>query len=453
MKRARIINMTQGNPAALLAMFALPMLIGNIFQQAYNLVDSIIVGRFVGSAALAAVGATNSVTFLFFSVCNGIGSGCGIVTSQYFGAGEQQKTKQAIANSAYIMFAAALVMGIVAYAAAPWVLQVMSTPADILPDAITYMRMSCIGVPLVAVYNYASSMLHALGDSKTPLCFLIFSCFMNIILDVLCVHTFNMGVFGAALATIIAQVMAGMGCLVYALKRNPYFMLKRQECALDPDVIQQSVRLGLPLAMQWSMIAISTTALQTFVNSFGTAAVAAFTATSRIEQLVHQPYGSLSAALATYAGQNYGAHRMDRVKAGLKHGMLMSAAFSLLMLTVNLLFSDRIMAMFVNDAEVISIGAAALRLTGWFYIFLAAIYMTRGILNGIGDALFAFINGVVEMIGRICIPMLLALIPGVGLWGIWWTAGLTWLVSALFCFLRYYSWQRKADLSIGGQRI
>lgn len=449
MKSNKTLNMTSGNPTRLLILFAIPMLIGNLFQQAYNLADSIIVGKYVGSAALAAVGSTGSVTFLFFSVCNGISSGAGIVTSQFFGAGNDSKVKRAIANSAYIMFSTSLVMGILAFIAAPAILRFMETPADIIKTSILYMRISCIGVPLIGVYNYASSMLRALGDSRTPLYFLIFSCFLNIGMDLLFVCVFDMGVFGAAVATIIAQLIAGFSCLIYALKTNPYFKLSREDFEVDRGVITQSVRLGIPLAMQWAMIAVSTTALQRFVNSFGTAAVAANTAVSRIEQLVHQPYGSLGAALATYAGQNYGAGRLDRVKDGLKHGMIMSAIFSILMFVINQTLGVPIISIFVDDAEVIQIGAQALRLTSWFYIFLATIYMTRGILNGVGDALFAFINGVVEMISRICLPMLMVLIPTVGMWGIWWTTGLSWLISAFFCLLRYFSWRKKTTVTVG----
>ena len=449
MKNNKTLNMTSGNPTRLLILFAIPMLIGNLFQQAYNLADSIIVGKYVGSAALAAVGSTGSVTFLFFSVCNGISSGAGIVTSQFFGAGNDSKVKRAIANSAYIMFSTSLVMGILAFIAAPAILRFMETPADIIETSILYMRISCIGVPLIGVYNYASSMLRALGDSRTPLYFLIFSCFLNIGMDLLFVCVFDMGVFGAAVATIIAQLIAGFSCLIYALKTNPYFKLSREDFEVDRGVITQSVRLGIPLAMQWAMIAVSTTALQRFVNSFGTAAVAANTAVSRIEQLVHQPYGSLGAALATYAGQNYGAGRLDRVKDGLKHGMIMSAIFSVLMFVINQTLGVPIISIFVDDAEVIQIGAQALRLTSWFYIFLATIYMTRGILNGVGDALFAFINGVVEMISRICLPMLMVLIPTVGMWGIWWTTGLSWFISAIFCMLRYFSWRKKTTATVG----
>lgn len=449
MRSNQTVDMTRGNAAGLLIRFAIPMLIGNLFQQAYNLGDSMIVGQFLGANALAAVGATGSVTFLFFSICNGIGAGCGVVAAQSFGSGDDALTKRAIANAAYIMFSTALIMGVAAYLAAPSVLRLMGTHPDILRDATTYMRMSCIGVPLIAVYNYTSSMLRALGDSKTPLYFLIFSCFLNLVLDTLFVCGFHMGVFGAALATIIAQVVSGVGCLIWALKCNPYFKLTREDMLPDRQIIGKSVKIGLPMAFQWSLIAISSTALQTFVNSFdNTAVVAAYTATNRIESLLHQPYGSISAALATYAGQNYGAKNLARVKDGLKHGMFISGVYTLLAMLAFQLFSEPIMRLFVKEAAVIELGAGAMRLTSWFFLFLAIIYMSRGILNGVGDALFALINGVVEVICRIGLPLLIVLIPGTGYWGIWWTAGITWGISALFCLLRYVSWRRRVTISM-----
>ena len=440
---SRTMNMSQGRPLKLLTLFSVPLLIGNLFQQAYNLADSIIVGRFIGAGALAAVGATGSISFLFFSVCNGISSGGGIVTAQYFGAGDDDRVRRAIVNSAYIMFAASLLMGGIAYAVTPLALRLMGTPGDILGDAVTYMRMTCLSVPLIAVYNYASSMLRALGDSRTPLLFLVVACLLNVGMDLLFVRGMGMGVFGAALATMLAQLLAGVGCLIFALRTNPYFMVDRKRLAVDWPIIRHAVRLGLPLALQWSMIAVSTTALQTVVNRFGTAAVAAFTATNRIDQLTQQPFGSLGMALSTYAGQNYGAKRIDRVREGLRDGMLAMAVFSAAMLVVMQLLGPTIVTAFVSDAEVVAMGGRALRLTSLFYVFLGTIYMTRGTLNGVGDTLFSFINGIIEMLCRILLPMGLVLIPSVGVWAIWWTAGLTWAISAVACVLRYLSWSRK----------
>ena len=433
--------MTTGRPLSLLFRFSIPLLIGNLFQQAYNIADSVIVGRLIGANALASVGSTASVTFLFFSICNGISSGAGIVTAQFFGADDEEKVKRSISNSAYIMLFSAFVMGSVAFLLSPSVLRLLGTPEEILPDAILYMRMMSIGVTMTAVYNYSASMLRALGDSRTPLYFLIISSIINVCLDITLVGKCGMGVFGAALATMISQLLSGAGCLAYAAKNNPYFRLEKKDLVPEMTIILRAVKIGVPLALQWSLIAVSTTALQRFVNSFGAVAVAAFTATSRIEQLVHQPYGSLSLALSTYSGQNYGAKRYDRVKKGFNDGMLVVLVFSALMFLGVRVFAKGIIGIFIKETDVMEMGAMALKLTSWFYLLLGMIYVTRGIQNGIGDALFALINGIVEVACRVMLPIAFVLLPGVGVKGIWLTAGLTWAISAIFCLLRYFSWK------------
>ncbi len=443
MRNKMTLNMTEGRPLALLAVFALPLLIGNLFQQAYNLADSMIVGRLLGANALAAVGATGSISFLFFSIFNGISGGCGIVTAQYFGARKNEMVYKAIANSAYIMLGFALLTGSIAFAMVPTVLAWMGTPAEILPDAIVYMRMTSASVPLIAVYNYASSMQRALGDSRTPLYFLIFSCLLNVGLDLLFVGAFGLGVFGAALATMISQLLAGSGSLLYAFRRNPYFRFARKHLRADRRIMKESVRLGLPLALQWSLIAVSTTALQTVVNSFGPVAVAAFTATSRLEQLVQQPFGSMGMALSTYVGHNMGAGKMQRIRIGFRDSLLAMAALAGMMTLIMLLFGESFVSLFVHEQEVIAMGSRALRITSVFYVFLGVIYITRGVLNGVGDAMFAFINGSVEITCRIGLPLLLLRLTSAGVWSVWITAGLTWLIAGFFCVLRYISWNRK----------
>lgn len=437
------MNMTEGKPLALLSVFALPLLIGNLFQQAYNLADSMIVGRMLGANALAAVGATGSISFLFFSIFNGISGGCGIVTAQYFGAGKNEQVCKAIANSAYIMLGSSLLTGTLAFCMVPTVLTWMGTPAEILPDAITYMRMMSASVPLIAIYNYASSMQRALGDSRTPLYFLVVSCLLNVGLDVLFIGTFGMGVFGAALATMISQLLAGCGSLVYAFRRNPYFRLNRSALAFDRPIMKRAVRLGLPLALQWSLIAISTTALQSVVNSFGATAMAAYTAGNRLEQLVQQPFGSMSMALSTYAGQNMGAGKTKRIRAGFRDSLLAMIAVAGGMTLIMQLCGRTLVGLFVHEADVIALGGKALRITSLFYVFLGVIYVSRGVLNGVGDAFFSFINGIVEIAGRIGLPLLLLHMTNAGVWSIWITAGATWLLAGFFCILRYLSWKNK----------
>ncbi len=446
MARNITMNMTEGNPLVLLSKFALPLLIGNLFQQAYNMADSMIVGQLLGANSLAAVGATGSISFLFFSIFNGISGGCGIITAQHFGARQDKLVQQCISNSAYLTLGSSLLTALIAFSLVPTVLGWMDTPAEILPEAITYMRMTSLSVPLIAIYNYASSMQRALGDSRTPLYFLVVSCVLNVGLDLLFVGAFKMGVFGAAFATMLAQLLAGAGSLIYAIRRNPYFRLNREALKYNRKIIRSSVRLGLPLALQWSMIAISTTALQRVVNTFGPTAVAAYTATNRLEQLVQQPFGSLSMALSTYCGQNMGAGKTDRIRAGFRDNMIASAALAGIMLVIMQLFGGSLVRLFVSEQPVIDLGREALKTTSWFYVFLGLIYATRGVLNGIGDAFFAFINGIVEIVGRIGLPLLFINLTAAGVMSIWLTAGLTWMLAGVSCLMRYIWWRKRKSV-------
>ena len=441
--RDTTVNMTEGNPVRLLLTFSVPMLIGNIFQQLYNLADSVIVGQFIGAQALAAIGATASITFFFFALCNGIGAGGGIVTSHFFGEGHEEKVKNCIANTAYIMLVIPLTIGVIAFFSAGPILRLLNTPDSIMTDSKTYMQIMCVCLVLISAYNFASSMLRALGDSKTPLYFLIFSCFLNVILDIIFVYNLKLGVFGAGVATLISNLICGTLCIIFAFKTNPYFKMTRADWRVNPVILGKCMKLGVPLSLQFSLIAISCMALQRVVNNFGPVAVAAFTATSRIEQLIHQPYGTLGTALSTYCGQNYGAKKKDRILLGYKKCFMMMAIFTVVMIPLIQIFGTGITALFVKEPEVIEMGAKALRITSLFYIFLGIIYVVRGVLNGIGDATFALINGVTEVVGRFVVPVALTTVAVIGVWGIWWSVGIVWFLSALTAWLRYVYMKRK----------
>ena len=441
--RSSMMLMTEGNTVRLLIMFSIPMLIGNLFQQVYNLVDSVIVGRYVGADAFAAIGATNSLTFLFFALCNGIGSGGGIITAQFFGKNADAKVRSCIVNTGYIMLVFPLTVGIIAFFLSSPVLVWLDTPVEILSDAVGYMRIMCVGIVFVSLYNYASSMLRALGDSKTPLFFLIFSCILNTGLDLLFVCVFEMGVRGAGIATVIAQLVSGVSCLGYAMLKNEYFKFSREDLKFNESITFRVLKLGIPLSLQFSLIAISCMALQKVVNSFGKTTVAAFTATSRIEQIIHQPYQTLGAALSTYTGQNYGANKMDRVREGYKKSVILMVIFSIIMLPIIQLLGDNITSIFVKEQDVIEMGGAALRITSLFYVMLGMIYVVRGVLNGLGDSVFALINGIVEVIGRFTVPIFLVSIPAIGLWGIWWSVGIVWSMAGITAVMRYFGFRKK----------
>ncbi len=430
--------MTEGSPVRHLILFAIPALIGNIFQQIYNLADSIIVGRLIGPEALAAVGSTASVTFLFFALCNGIGGGGGIVVSQYFGARDDDNVRNCIVNTGFIMLLVPVFFGSIGYITAPQLLRLLSTPEGILADAVSYIRVMCISLFFVSIYNYLSSMLRALGDSRSPLYFLILSTILNVGLDFVFVYYLGMGIRGAAVATAIAQCAAAVACGIYAHYRNPYFRFRRSDFSISGKMVFRIVRLGVPLSLQFGLIAISSMALQRVVNSFGTVVVAAFTATSRIEQFIHQPYMTLGASLSTYCGQNFGAKKNDRVLAGYRRGLLLMTIITAVMVLVMQTLGGAIAGIFVTDAEIRDLGAAGLRITSLFYITLGVIYVVRGLLTGVGDAFFALFNGIVEVIGRFTVPVLMTSFLGFGAAGIWWSSGIVWMISGVTAWLRYF---------------
>jgi len=433
-------DMTVGDPVRHILLFSLPALIGNIFQQIYNIADSIIVGRFVGPNALAAVGASASITFLFFALCNGIGNGGGIIVSQYYGAKDDDKAKNCIVNTGFIMLLVPVIFGIIGYVSAHSLLQLLGTPDDIIGDGAMYIRYLSLGLLFVSLYNYLASMLRALGDSKSPLYFLILSTILNVILDIILVYNFRMGIKGAAIATIFSQFIATATCAIYACKTNPYFKLKREDFRLSFQMSYKVIRLGVPMSLQFALISISAMAVQRVVNAYGTTVIAAFTATNRIEQLIHQPFTTLGASLATFCGQNYGARKYDRVYAGYKKGLLIMLVLSAVMIVTMQLFGGKITSLFVTDEKVIALGSMGLRITSCFYPALGLIYVIRGVLTGVGDAFFALFNGIVEVIGRFTLPILMTKYMGMGSTGIWISAGVVWVISGLTAWYRYFTY-------------
>ena len=292
MNNRNITDMTAGSPARHILRFSLPLLIGNLFQQLYNMVDSIVVGNYVGKDALAAVGTCSSMNFLFFSLSSGLAIGIGIIVSQYFGAKDEKNVRSTIANSFFVLAFVSLFVSLAGILSARGLLILLQTPEHILGDAAVYMRTTCAGILGIALYNGTAAILRALGDSKTPLYFLILSSIANVVLDLTFVLALGLGVFGVALATVISQAVSAVTSLLYAYRRVPYFHLRMEELKPHRAIIEKSFRLGIPVALQNSMIAVSCMVLQGVVNSFGDTVMAAYTITNRVEQIVQQPYGS-----------------------------------------------------------------------------------------------------------------------------------------------------------------
>lgn len=438
--------MTTGSPSKHLLIFSLPLLCGNLFQQLYSMVDSVVVGRFVGANALGAVGACGSIGFLFFSLSSGLALGIGIIVSQYFGAGDKANVRTMIANSIYVLFSAVVIVSTIAVVFAPAILRLLKTPDEIINDSIIYLRITGGGMIFVTIYNGISAILRALGDSKTPLYFLVVSSVVNIVLDLVLVIVFNLGVAGVAIATVISQTVSALACLIYSVKRISYFQLSKKDLVPNWRFVGLAFKLGIPIALQNSLIAISCVVLQSVVNSFGALAVAAFTITNRVEMLIQQPYSTLGMATSTFSGQNVGAHKLERVNQGLVRGAFIAFVFSALMLPIVYIFGHGICSIFVKDEDVITMGMKALRITSLCYFPLGMIYVPRGLLNGAGDTTFSMINGITEVICRVSFSFILTKIAVIGVWGIWATNGVTWTLTAIVCLIRYFSgvWKTKS---------
>lgn len=439
------VDMTKGSPIRLLIQFSIPILIGNLFQQAYTLADRIIVGRFVGDTAFSAIGATNALSMLFMSMCMGAAIGCGVVVSQYFGAKDEAGTAASIANGGYTCVLIAILMTILALISTKPILLLLHTPESILPDALTYVYIFRGGLIAVAAYFTPFSILRALGDSRTPLIFLILCSLLNIALDLLFVVVLKSGVAGAAIATVMSEAIAAILCMIYAFRKVPQFQNALVHRRPRADLIRKTVQVGVPTGLQYALIYVSSIVLQRIVNGFGESVIGAFTATTQIELLVQQIFSALGSAIVTYTGQNIGAGRHDRISSGVAAAMKISAVVSVVLLAVFWLFGKPIMSIFVTNTEIISLAAAGIRITSLFLMGLGSVQILRYMLNGAGDSMYALMNGAVEVIARVALAVSLTAIPFIGMWGIWLTTGLTWTVTAVFAFFRYRhgAWKNK----------
>lgn len=436
-KNKFVRDMREGTPWKLLLQFAVPLFIGNIFQQLYNMVDSVIVGNFVSTNALGAIGTTNSLTFFFFSLVGGLSVGIGIIVAQFFGASDEEKVREVIGNAVWIIAIGTVVMAIIGFFAARPLLVLLRTDPIILNDAVNYLKVTSLGICCIGLYNGVSGILRALGDSKTPLIFLIVASITNVILDLIFVLVFGWGVVGAAVATAFSQFLSAISCIIYAYKTNTYFKLKKSDFRPRMKIVKKTLRLGIPVALQNSLIAISLIVLQAIVNSYGADFTTAFTVVSRIETLVQQPFMSIGAAVSTFTGQSLGAGNIKRVIKGFNSANVINAIFVAVIMLLFWIFTPQIVSIFGRNEKVLGIAVDGLRITCCFYIFLGTIYTTRNVLNGAGDAMFSLFTGIVECIGRVGFAYPLTLIPFMGSYGVFYATGITWLLNGLFSLVRY----------------
>lgn len=395
-------DMTVGKPASVIINFTIPILIGNIFQQFYNMADAIIVGRCVGNKALAAVGSTGTFMFLIYGLVTGMTVGFTVSTSQRFGAGDMDGMRKSVASAIKLAAIVTALMTAVTMIFMRPMLRLMNTPSDIFDDAYSYIMIICAGIAAQVLYNMLSAILRALGNSKTPLYFLILSALLNIGLDLVFIKVFRMGAAGAAYATVISQLIAGIASFIYIITKVPLLHLKKEDWAYDRVLVGNQLKVGFPMALQYSITAIGTTMVQAALNKLGSTAVASYTAAGKIEQIAGQAYVAIGTTMATYCAQNRGAGRIDRIKEGFRRATCMGFIYSIIAGALIFFFGKYMTYLFVSEdiSEVIGYVDTYLRCISLFFIPLTIVNVHRNGIQGMGFGILPMMAGVAELIGR-----------------------------------------------------
>lgn len=430
-------ELTAGAPLPLILRFSWPILLGNMLQQTYSIVDAAIVGRYLGIDALAAVGASTSVVFLILGFCNGCSGGFGIPIAQKFGARDYPALRRYVNISLQLTTAISLFLAIVTSLLCAPILRGMQTPESIFEGAYIYLLITFIGIPFTFFYNLLSSIIRALGDSQTPFLFLLLATVLNIGLDLLCIVTFGWGVAGAAIATVAAQGISAGLCYIFMKRRFTILESNRQERRFDRRIALTLLSVGAPMGLQFSITAIGSIMLQMANNALGTAAVAAFTAGARIKIFIITPMESLGMAMATYSGQNYGAGLPDRVKEGVAAAMKIAAVYCIVMGLLMIPAAKPFTLLFVDgrETEILGLAVKYIHLSLFFFPFLAMLCILRYTIQGVGYTSFAMGSGVAEMIARTLVSLLA--VPAWGYTAVCYGDGLAWLAAVIFLIPAY----------------
>ena len=448
MKNNMTNDMTKGNPVKLILLFSIPLLIGNIFQQFYNMVDTIIVGRFVGVDALAAVGATGSMVFLVNGFATGLTSGFAVLVSQKFGAKDENGLRKSVASAVILTVISVIVVTLVSLIGARPLLKLMNTPENIMVDAHTYIKIIYGGVVATVAYNLIASILRALGDSKTPLYFLIVASILNVILDLVFIINFKMGVAGAAYATIISQGVSAILCLVYTYKKFIILRLKKEDFNVKRKYYHKHLKIGIPMALQFSITAIGIMTVQGALNVFGSIVIASYTAASKALQLVMQPAITFGVTMATYCGQNLGAKEYGRIKQGVKECTKISIITSIIAGAVLIFLGKYFVMMFISNPndEILRYAQQVLDISAIFFIPLGLIFIYRNALQGIGDSFVPMMAGAYELIARAIVAFTLP--SQLEFMGICLADPVAWMAAVIPLGITYF--KRIKSLSIQG---
>lgn len=449
MARSTVKDLTQGNPLKLILGFSVPLLFGLFFQQLYNFVDTAIVGRFLGAHALAAVGSTGCINFLILGFCMGMCAGFAIPIAQAFGAHDETELRRFVGNAIYVCAALSVVLAVATSLLCPWMLRALNTPEDIIADATAYIQPIFMALPVTVLYNMSSGVLRSLGDSKTPVYFVATAAVINIILDIVFILYFNMGVRGAAIATIISQLFSGVGCLIVMKKRFPILQLSQDDLRFRPDLAKRLLGMGIPMGLQFSITAIGSVVIQTAINGLGTVAVASVAAASKLCNLFYCVIDALSTTMATFSGQNVGARKVYRIHEGLKTATIIGGVYSVIVFLVAWLFGPALLTLFVSAAEteVIALGHQYLLFNTVPYFFLLMVNLLRFSIQGMGFTRAAMFAGVAEMIARTLVAVVL--VPLMGFPGACCANPVAWIAADLFLFPCYLHVSKRLAQQLG----
>ena len=424
--------MTKGNPLKLMLQFAFPLLIGNLLQQTYNIIDAAIVGQILGAKALASVGASSSIQFLVLGFCMGSCTGFGVPIAKYFGAGKLDQMRNYVFNGALLTAGIAVILTALCSVFCPQILHMLSVPEDIYDNAYAYLLIIFLGMPFTLLYNYLSSILRSVGDSRTPFMFLALSAILNIFLDLFCIVVLKWGCAGAAIATITAQAISGILCLVFIAKKMNLLWLSKAHSAANKDAVSELLMMGIPTGLQFSITAIGSMVMQSANNGLGSVYVSGFTAGMKIKQFTMCPFDAIGTAVSVFCSQNLGAKQPDRIRKGLKQGMAVAVGYGLLAGLV-LIFAGRPLSMiFVSksSADVLDASAKYLRCMGYFYWSLGILNTTRMVTQGLGYSTRAVFSGVTEMLARTIVS--LGFVGTFGFTAICFADQTAWITACLY---------------------
>lgn len=431
-------DMTTGRPAKMIFHFTLPIFIGNVFQQFYSMADTIIVGKFVGNSALAAVGACGTLMFLILGFLIGMTAGFTVVTAQHYGAGNQTAMRKSVASAMLLSAAVSILFTVLSMLMMKNVLRWMNTPKDMFGQAYGYIMVICGGIAAQVLYNLLASVLRAVGDSKRPLYFLCLSAVLNVILDLLFIIVFHMGAKGAAYATVISQGISGFLCLVYIVKKVPELHLQKEDWRIDWDLARWQMKIGFPMAFQYSITAIGTIVVQSALNMLGSVAVAGFSAATKIEQIVTQAYVALGTAMSTYCAQNAGAGRIDRIRRGFASASWMGGVYAIVTGILVFFAGKSMTILFVSEnvSQITAYVDTFLRCSAVSFIFLSIVNVFRNGIQGMGYGIMPMTAGIAELVGR-CGAALIASHFG-SYMGICLASPAAWVLAAGLLIVMYY---------------